>query len=159
MSDTSPRRAIYRYHKHLAERGLARFEVIGRKADRELIRSVAKCLAEEGPEADRLRAVVPIATGVLALALAGLNRHGRDREDPFGSLAEEGPEADRLRAVGSRANATPCDAPRWWALTSFLPVHSRPVARSICDPISSRHQHHQQHHPTGTIRVVAGVDG
>ena len=37
---------------------MARFEVLGRKTDRELIRSVAKCLAEEGPEADRLRAVI-----------------------------------------------------------------------------------------------------
>ena len=58
MSDASQRRPINRYRERLAERGLARFEVIGRKADRELIRSVAKCLAEEGPEADRLRAVV-----------------------------------------------------------------------------------------------------
>ena len=37
---------------------MARFTVLGRKTDRELIRSVAKRLAEEGPEADRLRAVV-----------------------------------------------------------------------------------------------------
>ncbi len=57
MSNTSQRRAIDRYRERLAERGMARFEVLGRKTDRELIRSVAKCLAEEGPEADRLRAV------------------------------------------------------------------------------------------------------
>jgi len=58
LSETSQRRAIVRYRKRLADRGMARFEVLGRKADRELIRSVAKCLAEEGPEADRLRSVV-----------------------------------------------------------------------------------------------------
>ena len=58
MSNTSQRRAIDRYRERFAERGIARFEVLGRKTDRELIRSVAKCLAEEGPEADRLRAVV-----------------------------------------------------------------------------------------------------
>ena len=58
MSNMSQRRAIDRYRERLAERGIARFEVLGRKTDRELIRSVAKCLAEEGPEADRLRAVV-----------------------------------------------------------------------------------------------------
>ena len=58
MSNTSQRRAIDRYRERLAERGMARFEVLGRTTDRELIRSVAKCLAEEGPEADRLRAVV-----------------------------------------------------------------------------------------------------
>ena len=58
MSNTSQRRAIDRYRERLAERGMARFEVLGRKTDRELIRSVAKCLAEEGPEADHLRSVV-----------------------------------------------------------------------------------------------------
>ena len=45
MSNTSQRRAIDRYRERLAERGMARFEVLGRKTDRELIRSVAKCLA------------------------------------------------------------------------------------------------------------------
>ena len=58
MSDSSQRRAIDRYRKRLAERGMARFEVLGRRTDRDLIRSVAKRLAEEGPEADRLRAAV-----------------------------------------------------------------------------------------------------
>ena len=58
MSNTSQRRAIDRYCERLAERGMARFEVLGRKTDRELIRSVAKCLAEEGPDSDRLQAVV-----------------------------------------------------------------------------------------------------
>ena len=58
MSDTSQRRAIDRYRERLAQRGMARFEVLGRTTDRELIRSVAKCLAEEGPDSDRLRAVV-----------------------------------------------------------------------------------------------------
>ncbi len=58
MSKTSQRRAIDRYRERLAERGMARFEVLGRQTDRELIRSVAKCLAEEGPDSDRLRAVV-----------------------------------------------------------------------------------------------------
>lgn len=37
---------------------MSRFEVIGRDADRELIRSVAKRLAEGGADADRLRAAV-----------------------------------------------------------------------------------------------------
>ena len=63
MSKTSQRRAIDRYRERLAERGMARFEVLGRKADRELIRSVAKCLAEEGSESDRLRAFVSCFVG------------------------------------------------------------------------------------------------
>ena len=58
LSETSQRRAIDRYRKRLADCGMARFEVLGRKADRELIRSVAKYLAEEGPGAERLRSVV-----------------------------------------------------------------------------------------------------
>ena len=58
MRKTSQRRAVDRYRERLAERGMARFAVLGRKTDCELIRSVAKRLAEEGPEADRLRSVV-----------------------------------------------------------------------------------------------------
>ena len=58
MSDSSQRRATDRYRRRLAERGMARFEVLGRDADRELIRSLAKRLAEDGPQADRLRTVV-----------------------------------------------------------------------------------------------------
>ncbi len=37
---------------------MARFEVLGRDSDRHLIRSLARRLAEDGPEADRLRTVV-----------------------------------------------------------------------------------------------------
>src|SRR3546814_7323545 len=58
MSDTSQKRAIKNYRNRLVERGMARFEVLGRDADRELIRTFAKRLAEEGPEAERLRAAV-----------------------------------------------------------------------------------------------------
>lgn len=58
MSKSPQRRAIDNYRKRLIERGMARFEVIGRDDDRELIRSVAKRLAEGGADADRLRAAV-----------------------------------------------------------------------------------------------------
>ncbi len=51
-------RAIRTYRKRLSERGLARFEVLGRDADRDLIRSLARRLAEDGPEASRLRAAM-----------------------------------------------------------------------------------------------------
>jgi hypothetical protein len=47
----------------LKERGLSRFEVLGRHADRELIRSLARMLAEDGPEAQRLRAALARASG------------------------------------------------------------------------------------------------
>jgi hypothetical protein len=58
MSDTPQRRAIKNYRKRLVERGMARFEVLGRDSDRELIRSLAQRLAEDGPESERLRAAV-----------------------------------------------------------------------------------------------------
>jgi hypothetical protein len=54
----SQKRAIQNYRSRLSERGLARFDVLGRDADRDLIRSLARRLAEDGPEASRLRAAV-----------------------------------------------------------------------------------------------------
>ena len=39
MAETARRRAIRNYRRRLAERGMARFEVLGRAADRELVRS------------------------------------------------------------------------------------------------------------------------
>ena len=47
-----------------AQRRLARFQVLGRDADRDLIRSIARHLAEDSPEASRLR-------GVITRSLAG----------------------------------------------------------------------------------------
>jgi len=55
---SSQKRAIRNYRSRLSKRGLARFEVLGRDGDRDLIRSLARRLAEDGPEASRLRAVV-----------------------------------------------------------------------------------------------------
>jgi hypothetical protein len=51
-------RAIQNYRSRLGERGLARFEVLGRDGDRDLIRSLARKLAEDTPEASELRATV-----------------------------------------------------------------------------------------------------
>lgn len=56
--ETSQKRAVRNYRSRLGERGLARFEVLGREADRDLIRSVARKLSEDSPEAMRLRATV-----------------------------------------------------------------------------------------------------
>jgi hypothetical protein len=57
------RRAIQNYRSRLGKRGLARFEVLGRDADRDLVRSIARRLAEDSPEASRLRAVVTESLG------------------------------------------------------------------------------------------------
>ena len=51
-------RAIQNYRSRLGERGLARFEVLGLDADRDLIRALARRLADNTPEASALRAVV-----------------------------------------------------------------------------------------------------
>ena len=55
---SSQRRAIQNYRSRLSKRGLARFEVLGRNSDRDLIRSLARRLAEDGSEASRLRAII-----------------------------------------------------------------------------------------------------
>ena len=55
---SSQKRAIENYRSRLSERGLARFEVLGRGADRDLIRALARKLADDTPEASNLRAVV-----------------------------------------------------------------------------------------------------
>lgn len=57
------RRAIQNYRSRLGKRGLARFEVLGRDADRDLVRLIARRLAEDSPEASRLRAVVTKSMG------------------------------------------------------------------------------------------------
>ncbi|KAA0683686.1 hypothetical protein DTW90_36415 [Neorhizobium sp. P12A] len=55
---SSQTRAIQNYRARLSDRGLARFEVLGRDADRDLIRLLARRLAENSPESARLRAAV-----------------------------------------------------------------------------------------------------
>ena len=52
------KRAIQSYRSRLTARGLARFEVLGREADRDLIRSLARRLAEDNADASHLRTMV-----------------------------------------------------------------------------------------------------
>jgi len=58
VSETSQKRALKSYRRRLRQRGMARFEVLGLDADRELIRSLARRLAENDPDARRIRATV-----------------------------------------------------------------------------------------------------
>ena len=58
MSETSQTRALRNYRKRLNQQGMARFEVLGLATDRELIRSMARRLADNGPEAHELRDLV-----------------------------------------------------------------------------------------------------
>lgn len=59
----SQKRATESYRSRLAERGLARFEVLARNGDQELIRSLARRLTEDSPETSQLRAIVASAVG------------------------------------------------------------------------------------------------
>ncbi|BBK37873.1 hypothetical protein STAQ_29510 [Allostella sp. ATCC 35155] len=63
MTNPSQRRASQEYRDRLSRRGMARFEVIGRDRDRELIRELARRLAQDGPEATELRASVARTIG------------------------------------------------------------------------------------------------
>ena len=67
-------RAMQTYRARLAQRGFTRFEIMALESDRALIRSLARCLAEEGPEAEKIRTAVttaitggpPTSGGILA---------------------------------------------------------------------------------------------
>ncbi len=58
MSITPQKRALKNYRKRLTRRGMARFEVLGLDADRELIRSLARRLADSSPDSAQIRAAV-----------------------------------------------------------------------------------------------------
>ena len=55
MGNTAQKRALRNYLSRVVKHGIARFEVRGLEADRELIRSLAKRLAEDDPDAQRIR--------------------------------------------------------------------------------------------------------
>lgn len=76
MSNAAQKRAIENYRARLAERGIVRFELQAPEADRELIRTLARKLSEEGAEAGKLRRTVqqavegePSSTGGILAAL------------------------------------------------------------------------------------------
>ena len=58
MDDSAQKRALANYRHRLSERGMARFEILGLDADRELIRALARRLAEGDGEADRIRVAI-----------------------------------------------------------------------------------------------------
>lgn len=58
MTDSSQKRALKNYRERLNQRGMARFEVLGLSEDRDLIRSLARRLAEEGSASHEIRATL-----------------------------------------------------------------------------------------------------
>jgi hypothetical protein len=57
MGSAAQTRAIENYRERLKKRGMARFEVLGLSRDRELIRTLARKLAED-PKGSEIRAAV-----------------------------------------------------------------------------------------------------
>jgi hypothetical protein len=95
----SQKRAIKNYRSRLSERGLARFEVLGRDADRDLIRSLARRLAEDDADASRLRAIVGEAVAGEAPRKGGILEALRrsplvDADLDLDRTREEGREVD-----------------------------------------------------------------
>jgi hypothetical protein len=72
MGSVAQKRAVQNYRASLAERGLSRFEIIARERDRELIRNLAKQLAEDGPEADRLRKAIGAPSAAAVPEVGGI---------------------------------------------------------------------------------------
>ena len=58
MGNVAQKRAIKNYRLRLTQRGFTRFEVMALDSDRDLIRTLARRLAEEGPEAEQVRTAV-----------------------------------------------------------------------------------------------------
>jgi hypothetical protein len=55
MTSAAQARALENYRKRLSKRGLARFEVLGLDSDRELVRALARRLAENDPDSEEIR--------------------------------------------------------------------------------------------------------
>ncbi|PZP39223.1 MAG: hypothetical protein DI601_25575 [Azospirillum brasilense] len=58
MGNAAQTRATRNYRTRLTQRGFTRFEVMALEGDRDLLRALVRRLAEEGPEADQVRAAV-----------------------------------------------------------------------------------------------------
>lgn len=72
MADSAQKRALENYRRRLTEQGLARFEVLGLDADRDLIRAVAKRLAENDTQATHLRIALQRDTAAEAPQKGGI---------------------------------------------------------------------------------------
>jgi hypothetical protein len=58
MGNSAQKRAIENYRSRLTERGIVRFELQALESDRDLIRTLARKLTEEGPDAGHLRRTI-----------------------------------------------------------------------------------------------------
>lgn len=58
MGNSAQKRAIQNYRSRLTERGIVRFELQALEIDKDLIRTLARKLTEEGPDAGHLRRTI-----------------------------------------------------------------------------------------------------
>ena len=58
MGNAAQTRATRNYRARLSQRGFTRFEIMALESDRDMLRTLARRLAEEGPEAEQVRADV-----------------------------------------------------------------------------------------------------
>jgi hypothetical protein len=121
MSNTSQKRAIKNYRNRLHKRGMARFEVLGLDADRDLIRSLARRLAEDGPDASRLRSAVsqtiggePPRKGGIVEALRRSPLVGADIAVARPANSAEGPSGPKNQASGDRFARLPIVSRNPW---------------------------------------------
>jgi len=84
MANTAQARAIENYRKRLRKRGLARFEVLGLETDRDLIKTVARKLAENAPESEEIRGFLKRSTSTEPRKKGGVLAALRDW--PLGEL-------------------------------------------------------------------------
>ena len=72
IGDASEKRAIKNNRKRIQDRGMARSEVLALDTDRERIRSLAKRLADDSPNAARIRAAVHCTISGQSAAKGGI---------------------------------------------------------------------------------------
>jgi len=99
MTETSQARALKNYRKRLSRRGLSRFEVLAPDADRALIRHLAKCLAENGAEAVRLREALT----------AGLPGAARKKGGIFAALRRSPLVGEEMQVARDRSSGRKID--------------------------------------------------
>lgn len=99
MASRAQQRAVGSFRRRQAEAGITRFEVAALRRDKELIRRVAKRLAEAGPEAEAVRTQLQQAIddaqprrGGIWLALRGSPLVGAELD--FGR--DQGPGRDAM---------------------------------------------------------------
>lgn len=101
MTNISQKRVLKNYRKRLNEPGLARFEVLGLDSDRDLIRSLARRLGDNDPEAMRIRATMRCTVSCEALKKGGILN--ALRRSPL-----VGTDVDLARAAMAGRKAFPC---------------------------------------------------